>query len=63
MAGKRKGKTIRKRGLFHREKAIARKKNKHNRFKRSKWKLQFPGIFKVIDYYPFIVRKDDERFQ
>ena len=63
--GKRgKGKRLRARALVHREKAIARKKMRANKFKHSKWKLErFPELFKVINYFPYIVRRDDERYK
>lgn len=63
--GKRgKGKVLRARALIHKEKIIARRKMKSNKLKASKWKLNnYPSIFKLIDYFPFIVRRDDERFK
>jgi len=62
--GKRgKGKVLRARALVHREKMIARKRMKTNKFKHSGWKLNYPEIFKVIDNFPYIVRKDDQRYK
>ena len=63
--GKRgKGKRVRARGWLHKEKEIARRRMRSHKFKASKWKLKrFPEIFKVIDYFPYIVRRDDKRFK
>ena len=63
--GKRgKGKRLRARALISKEKAIARRKMKSNKFKHSGWKLKrFPELFKVIDHFPYIVRRDDKRYE
>jgi len=63
--GKRgKGKRKRARSFLFREKAIARKRMKTNKFKSSGWKLKnFPEIFKEVPYFPYIVRRDDHRYE
>ena len=63
MGHRGKGKRLRARAFDHKEKMIARKRMRANKFKNSKWKLKYPDIFKVIDSFPFIVRRDDKRFQ
>lgn len=58
--GKRgKGKTVRKRTM----KALRRRRLRANKYKHSGWKLNYPDIFKQIDYFPYIVRRDDKRFR
>ena len=60
MAGRRKGKNPRKRSM----KSLRRKRLKSRKYKASKWKLQnYPSIFKEIQYFPFIVRRDDHRYK
>ena len=60
MAGRRKGKNPRKRSM----KALRRRRIKTRKYKSSGWKIkQFPEIFKEISYFPFIVRKDDKRYE
>ncbi len=62
--GKRgKGKVLRARALIHKEKIIARRRMRSNKFKASKWKLNYHSIFKQIDYFPYIVRIDDKRYE
>ena len=58
--GKRgKGKSVRKRS----EKALHRKRMRTRKYKASKWKIKnYPNIFKVINYFPYIVRRDDKKF-
>ncbi|KKN36743.1 hypothetical protein LCGC14_0770490 [marine sediment metagenome] len=63
MGHRGKGKRLRSRALSHKEKTIARKRLRSNKFKHSGWKLNFPDLFKVIDHFPFIVRKDDRRYK
>lgn len=60
MVGRKKGKNPRKRSM----KALRRKRLKSHKRKSSGWKIkQFPELFKVIDYFPYIVRRDDERYK
>jgi len=63
--GKRgKGKRKRARAFVHREKMLQRIRMRTNKFKRSGWKIEnYPDIFKVINYFPYIVRRDDERYK
>jgi len=44
-------------------KPLHRKRIRSHKFKASKWKLNYPKIFKQINYFPYIVRKDDKRFK
>ena len=62
--GKRgKGKRLRARSYISKEKLIEKRRMRTNKFKRSKWKLNYPNIFKVINYFPYIVRRDDKRYK
>ena len=63
--GKRgKGKRVRSRGYLHKEKVIARRRMRSNKYKASSWKIKkFPDIFKVVDHFPYIVRRDDTRYK
>lgn len=46
------------------QKAHNRRINRSKKYKSSGWKLKFyPNIFKAINYPPWIVRRDDKRFQ
>jgi len=46
------------------QKSLHKKQLKSRKYKSSGWKLkQFPEIFKVIDYSPWIVRRDDKRYE
>ena len=56
MAGKRKGKNPRTRS----KKAFNRRMRKSKKYKASKWKLNYPEIFKEVDYPPYIIRRDEE---
>lgn len=58
MGHRGKGKSIRNRSA----KVLHKRRLKSKKFKASKWKLNYPDIFKVINYFPFIVRKDDKRY-
>ena len=54
------GKSVRNRS----EKTLRRKRMRSNKHKSSGWKLKnYPEIFKVINYFPYIVRRDDERYR
>ena len=54
------GKSVRNRS----EKTLRRKRMRSNKHKSSGWKLKnYPEIFKVINYFPYIVRRDDERYK
>lgn len=59
MAGRRKGKNPRRRS----GKILRIRRLRSNKYKNSKWKLEFPEIFKEIRNFPFIVRRDDERYK
>lgn len=59
MAGKKKGKNPRRRSM----KSLRRRRLKSHKYKSSKWKLEYPNIFKEISYFPFIVRIDDIRYK
>lgn len=54
-----KGKNPRTRSM----KALRRRRMRSKKFKHSKWKLNYPKIFKLISYYPFIVRREDTRYK
>lgn len=46
------------------EKVLHRKRLRSNKYKKSGWKLKhYPKIFKQINIFPYIVRKDDERYK
>ena len=53
-----KGRSVRRRS----EKVLRKRRIKSNKYKASKWKLKYPEIFKQISYFPFIVRRDDKRY-
>lgn len=46
------------------QKALRKKQLKSRKYKSSGWKLkQHPNIFKAINYPPWIVRRDDKRYE
>jgi len=53
-----KGKNVRDRSA----KVLHMKRLMSKKYKASGWKLNHRDIFKVINYFPFIVRKDDKRY-
>lgn len=52
MAGRRKGKNIRRRS----SKPLHIKRRKTKKYRVSKWKLEYPDIFKEVNYFPYIIR-------
>ncbi|KKL96741.1 hypothetical protein LCGC14_1841420 [marine sediment metagenome] len=53
-----KGKHVRNRSM----KVLHKKRLRSKKYKHSKWKLNYPEIFKTIGRFPYIVRKDDKRY-
>lgn len=64
MGHRGKGKRLRARAFSHREKVLAGRRMRTRKFKASGWKIKnYPDIFKVIDNFPYIVRRDDKRYK
>lgn len=57
MAGKRKGKFPRRRS----QKVLNRRRMRTRKYKNSGWKLKYPQLFMEVNYYPYIIRRDDKK--